>query len=270
MSRVLITGGTGDLGSKLVARLNPEHHTVRIMSRRPRPPNLAPSREWVRADLATGKGLAGAVRDVDVVVHAASKPYGRLRETDIDGTRRLIGAARQAGVSHLMYVSIVGVDRIPFFYYRAKLLVERIIAESGVPYSISRATQFHSFIDRVLHILNRTPVVLLLPDGGFVAQSIDAGDYADYLVPYIGETAAGRIPDAAGPKVMRAEEMARLWLRARGSRKPILRLPLIGASARAFREGHNTAPEHVAGAVTWEMWLARSYGPAHTGRRPES
>jgi uncharacterized protein YbjT (DUF2867 family) len=270
MTRVLITGGTGDLGSKLVARLRQEQqHMVRIMSRAARPPELDPATEWARADLATGEGIDEAVRDVGVIVHAASRPYDRLRETDVEGTRRLVEAARGAAVGHLLFISIVGVDSIPFFYYRAKLEIEGIVRDSGLPYTISRATQFHSFVDRILRELDRLPLLLFLPNGGFRAQSIDAGDYADYLIPYVGGAPAGRIPDAAGPQVMRSEEMARLWLRARRSRKRILTLHLPGATAAAFRQGYNTAPHRAVGTVTWEMWLARRYGAAQRALRPD-
>ena len=97
----------------------------------------------------TGEGLAAAVADVDVVIHAASDPRGDPA-ADEEGTRRLAAAARAAGVGHVVYVSIVGIDRIPFPYYARKLAAERALAASGQPYSILRATQFHSFVDFLL------------------------------------------------------------------------------------------------------------------------
>jgi uncharacterized protein YbjT (DUF2867 family) len=263
MTRILITGGTGYLGSRIAARLNPRMQTIRIMSRSPRPSTVDPSIEWAQADLATGKGIVEAVHDTQVIVHAATNSSMPLkkgwRETDILGTQRLVETARQAGVNHLLYISIVGVDRIPFSYYKVKVEVEQIVRESGVPYTISRATQFHSFIDRIFAALNRISLLLPVPSD-FLDQPMDGGDYADYLLPYITGTPAGRIPDAAGPQVMRADEMARMWLHAQGLRKPLVKLPLFGAAAEGFRQGYHTAPDRAVGAITWEAWLAQKYG----------
>jgi uncharacterized protein YbjT (DUF2867 family) len=271
MTRILITGGTGTLGSKLVARLNANRQTVRIMSRSTRPQSLDASIEWAQADLATGKGIAEAVHDTQVIVHAAtnsSNPMKGLRETDIRGTQRLAEAARLAGVNHLLYISIVGVERIPVFYYKVKVEAEQIVEASGVPYTISRATQFHSFIDQIFHALKRMPLLLPVPTD-FMDQPIDGGEYADYLHPYIMGTPAGRIPDAAGPQVMRMDEMARLWLRAQGLQKPIVNLPLFGAVAEGFRRGHHTAPDRAVGTTTWERWLAQQYGALNVYRTRE-
>src|SRR5215212_11133056 len=101
---VLVTGGTGSLGSRVVDRLYEASCDVRFLSRRKRP-------GAVRGDLLTGEDLEEAVDGADVVVHCASSP----RKTDVEGTERLLRAAARAGVSHLVFVSIVGVDRNPYF-----------------------------------------------------------------------------------------------------------------------------------------------------------
>jgi uncharacterized protein YbjT (DUF2867 family) len=253
MTRILITGGTGDLGSHLAQRLT--SHTVRIMSRSPK---SDPTKEWAQANLASGEGISEAVRGVDVIVHAATNPLKNFRETDIEGTRRLLDAAKKAGVAHFIYISIVGIERIPYFYYNMKVEVENMVKASGVPYSISRATQFHSFVDRILMMLDRFPLVLPHPTR-FQFQTIDTGEYADFLIPFITAPPAGMLPDAAGPRVMRLEDMARLWLQARGERKMRLPLPLPGKVAHGFRHGYNTAPHRAVGKLTWETWLAQKY-----------
>jgi uncharacterized protein YbjT (DUF2867 family) len=84
----------------------------------------------VRGDLLTGEGLARALKGVDVLIHCASSPR-KTCQTDVEGTGRLLEAASRAGVSHVVFVSIVGVDRNPYFpYYRAKLEAERIVERS--------------------------------------------------------------------------------------------------------------------------------------------
>src|SRR3990172_2973042 len=149
VTTILVTGGSGGLGSELVPRLA-AGHTVRILSRRPRPPSA--TTEWAQGELATGEGLAEAVAGVDMIVHAASSPFGKTRQVDVEGIRRLLPAAAPA-TPHLFYISIVGVDRIPFPYYRAKLAAEKLVEEPAVPYTILRATQFHTLIDRLLRNL---------------------------------------------------------------------------------------------------------------------
>src|SRR2546425_8312672 len=133
MPKVLITGGTGELGSELAPRLDRAGYEVRIMSRRRAPTDA--KYDWTTADLASGEGLAEAVVGVDLIAHCATSPF-RTKSTDVEGTRRLLEHARSAGTAHLFYISIVGIDRIPFPYYKHKLATEKLIEESGVPYSI--------------------------------------------------------------------------------------------------------------------------------------
>jgi nucleoside-diphosphate-sugar epimerase len=113
MTKVLVTGGAGMLGREVVKQLTATGSSVRIMSRKRQPPNVLPTAEWAQADLETGQGIADAVTGVDVVVHAASSPFKHTRQIDVDGTRFLLEQARVADVAHVIYISIVGSDRIP-------------------------------------------------------------------------------------------------------------------------------------------------------------
>src|SRR5207244_2439574 len=144
---ILVTGAAGHLGRDFVRIAAAAGHTIQALSRQPAP--AGGSLRWVTGDLSTGDGLAAAVDGMDAVVHAAGEPRNALA-VDVDGTRRLSDAAHQAGVSHFVFVSILGVDRIPAAYYRHKLAAERIVADSGVPFSILRASQFHYFVDMLL------------------------------------------------------------------------------------------------------------------------
>ena len=160
-NQILVTGGTGSLGSRVVNRLSEAGDKVRVMSRY-RHANT------IRGDLLTGEGLEEAVEGVSTIIHCASSSLRKTRQVDVDGTRRLLWAAERAGVSHLLFVSIVGVDRNPYFpYYRMKLETERIIEHSEVPWTILRATQFHRFVLRLIQTLDRLP-----HDGG--AQGLSA------------------------------------------------------------------------------------------------
>jgi len=260
--RILVTGGTGQLGRSLVAIARGEGIDVRILSRRPRPvdgpgPHTASGGdlEWTQADLATGEGLDGAVRGVGVIVHAATDPTN-ARTIDVPGTRRLVDAARAAGVEHLVYVSIVGVDRIPLDYYRAKLATEQIVGGGDVPFSIQRITQFHGFIDFLLGRLPRVPLILPVP-AGFKVQSIATEDAARALVALATGPPRGRAADLGGPEALRLSDAARSWARARGLRKVVVPVPVPGATARALRRGYNTVPERLGAGETWSEWLER-------------
>ncbi|MFD3759890.1 SDR family oxidoreductase [Streptomyces sp. NPDC058622] len=241
MSTILVTGGTGNLGSLVVARLRDRGHEVRVLSRRsPEHP----------VDLRDGGGLDAAVEGAEVVVHCASAPRGG----DERAAGHLIAAARQAGtVRNLVYVSIVGVDAVPFGYYRTKLKVERLVEESGLGFTILRATQFHDLVAQVVGAAARLPVVPL-PKGVRV-QPIAVGEVADRLAELAATTPSGRVPDMGGPEVRTLPELGRAYLAATGSRRPVVPLPLAGKAYAGFRRGGNLAPGHAVGRMTFAEYL---------------
>lgn len=257
MPRALITGGTGTLGRELAKRLAAAGFTVRIMSRRDRSPDDDPAFDWARALLGTGEGLAEAVAGADLIAHCASSPFRDSVNVDVRGTERLLQSAQEASVSHFLYISIVGIDRIPLGYYSRKLAAERLIEESGLPWSILRATQFHTLIDMQLRALLRFPIGLVPTDFRF--QPIDAGEVADRMAEYAGQGPSGRLPDIGGPEVHTLGELARQWAEARGLRRRVIRLPLPGRIAAGFRQGLNCVPDSSYGEVTWGDWLRAKY-----------
>jgi uncharacterized protein YbjT (DUF2867 family) len=260
--RILVTGGSGRLGTELVRRAVGEGHDVRVSSRRPRP--ASSEVEWVQADLRSGEDVARAVDGVEAIVHLASDPRP-FATVDVEGSRRLGAAARRAGVERLILVSIVGIDRIPLPYYQAKLGAEEVVRQSGVPYSILRAAQFHDFVDLLLGKAARVPKVLPVP-AGFQIQSIGTGDVAEKLLEVVISSPGGRLPDLFGPEAMPLARAARTWVRARGLQKRVVEVPIRGRSAAAFRKGFNTAPHRPGGRETWEDWLKRTHSPKKEGR----
>lgn len=260
MTNLLLTGGTGGLGRLLLPRLQSAGYQVRLLVRRP-PAKADPGVSYAVGDLATGAGLAEAVQGVEAILHAASSPVKETWSIDVEGTGRLLEAARAAQVDHFCYVSIVGVDRHPLPYYKAKWAAEQLVEQSGLPYTIQRATQFHSLLRGMLQRQANWPL-LLLPTG-FQFQPVDEGETAEHLVASLGRGAGGRLPDLAGPEVLTLGEIARAWLAARGKRSPILPLPVMGKIAAAFRTGVNTAPHRRVGQVTWGEYLQRHFA---TGR----
>jgi uncharacterized protein YbjT (DUF2867 family) len=192
------------------------------------------------------------------MVHCAGSSKG-----DEDKARHLVQAASRAGARHLVYISVVGADRIPvvsgvdramFGYFASKLAAERMVADSGLPWTTLRATQFYDLILMVARQMARLPVIPV--PAGFRFQPVDAGEVAARLAELALGRPAGLVPDMAGPKVYGAAELLRGYLRARRKRRLIVPVRLPGKAARALRAGANLAPERAAGRRTWEEFLA--------------
>ena len=248
MRTILVTGGTGTLGRPTVARLRGAGHDVRVLSRR-RGPGL------LTGDLTTGEGLREAVTGVDTVLHLATS----LGRRDVVQASNLVEAVRPSGVEHLVITSIVGVDRIPMPYYRAKLASERVVAESSIPYSVLRATQFFDLLDQIFTAQRFLPVVLA---PSVTLQPIAVEDVAEKLTEIVKAPAAGRLPDIGGPEQLTAPDLARRWKGARGSRRPVVPVRLPGKAFRAFAAGDALADGAPYGRRTFDQFLSTRFGSA--------
>lgn len=254
---ILVTGGTGTLGRLLVRRLLDADSNVRVLTRQQ--PGPIKGVDFVTADLGTAEGLDAAVRGIHTVVHLAGSPKG-----DEDKARHLVSAASQAGVRHLVYISVVGADRIPvtskldrsmFGYFESKLGAERAVMESGIPWTVLRATQFHDLVFMVLQQMAKLPVIPL--PSRMRVQPVEAAEVADRLAELALGDPAGLVPDIAGPKVYAASELMRSYLKANNRRRIILPIRLPGKAAHAMVKGANLAPERAVGQRTWEEFLRR-------------
>jgi uncharacterized protein YbjT (DUF2867 family) len=255
-SPILVTGGTGTLGRRLVPRLQQAGCDIRVLTRGSRADEDGV--RFLTGDLAAGEGIEQAVDGVATIVHCAGSNKG-----DEDKTRNLVRAASRTGAPHLVYISVVGADRIPiasavdramFGYFGSKLASERVVAESGLPWTTLRATQFHDLMLTVARALAKLPVVLVPAGSRF--QPVDADEVAARLVELALSEPAGLVPDLAGPRVYSTADLIRGYLRAIHRRRPILPVMLPGRAARAVRAGANLAPERAVGKRTWEEFLA--------------
>lgn len=249
---VLVTGATGVLGRSLVSPLQEDGYRVLAASRSP-PPDGDVS--WTTLDLVTGAGIETAVTEADIVLHAASDPFGDTTAVDERGTERLLAAAETAGLDRFVYVSIVGVDEIPYSYYQSKRRAELATEAADVPSTIVRSTQFHGFIAALLDRISRIPIWPLPTD--FEIQPIDSVEAAAAIVDHLD---SGGTIDIGGPEVRTVRALATAYRSVRELRRPIIRLPIPGAIAGAFRDGHALCPNDTVGTVTWEEWLQRQPG----------
>lgn len=245
MSTILVTGGTGNLGALVVTMLRDQGHEVRALSR---------SSTAYPVDLRDGSGLDAALAGVQVVVHCASSPRGG----DDVAAGHLIDAVRRAGtVTNLVYISIVGVDAVPFGYYRTKLRVERMLEESGLGVTILRTTQFHDLVAQVTASMAGLPLLPVVPlPKGVRVQPIAVEEVADRLAELAGPVPAGRVPDMGGPQVRTLEEWGRAYLAAKGSRRRVVGVPLAGRAYAGFRRGGILAPERAVGRITFGEFLS--------------
>jgi uncharacterized protein YbjT (DUF2867 family) len=255
-SPILVTGGTGTLGRHLVRRLRDAGCDVRVLSRHSRSSEAGV--EFVTGDLVSGEGVEAAVAGVGTVVHLAGSAKG-----DADKARSLVRPASRAGVRHLVYISVVGADRVPvvsavdramFGYFLSKLAAERVVSESGLPWTTLRATQFHDLLLTVAERLGKLPVIPVA--AGVRFQPVDADEVAARLVEFSLSEPAGLVPDMAGPRVYGMADLVRGYLRARHKRRLIVPVRLPGRAARAVCAGANLSPERAVGHRTWEDFLA--------------
>ncbi|PXY24981.1 nucleoside-diphosphate sugar epimerase [Prauserella coralliicola] len=247
---ILVTGGTGTLGRHVVRHLFDRGVPVRVASRRPAPAGPQPH-EWATVDYRSGAGLTAAVEGTSAVVHCATNMVRGEQEL----ARTVLAAAKDADCPHVVYISIVGVDRHPLPYYRGKLAAERVVADSGVGWTVLRATQFHDLVYRILSALARPPV-LVLPKGVRV-QPVDSGEVGARLAELATGSPCGRVPDLGGPEIRELADLARAYLDTFGRGRRIVNLPLAGRSYRPYREGLHLTPERSDGRITFEEFLAQ-------------
>lgn len=238
---IVVTGGTGTLGRVVVDLLAADGHDVRVVSRK--------SPTWP-IDLRAGEGLEAALTGAEVVVHCASSQSGG----DVEAARHLVAAAKATGVRHVVYISIVGIDVIPFGYYRSKLAVEEVVEESGVGWTVLRTTQFHDLLATLFGLLAKVPLVMPVPSLRF--QPVEVREVAARLADLAVAEPAGRVPDLGGPEVREAADLARAYLAARGRKRRIVPFRLPGKVFRALRSGSGMTPEHADGKGTFEDFLA--------------
>ncbi|MEN0136009.1 MAG: NAD(P)H-binding protein [Rhodococcus sp. (in: high G+C Gram-positive bacteria)] len=246
-SPILVTGGTGTLGRQVVPLLRAAGRDVRVFSRHGREPGDGV--DYLTGDLFEGKGIAPALDGVETVLHLAGGAKG-----DEVATRNLVEAASRTGVQHVVYISVIGADRVPLGWFTSKLAAERAVADSGLPWTTLRAAQFHDLVLSMLQKMAKLPVIPV--PGGLRFQPVDSGEVAARLVELTLGAAAGLVPDLPGPTVYGMGDLTRGYLRATGRHRLTMPVRMPGKAGRAYRDGVNLSFEAPTGKRTWEDFLA--------------
>ncbi len=242
--KLAVAGGTGVVGRHVVRAARERGHDVVVVSRS----------EGV--DLRSGSGLAGALEGVDVVVDTANAATMQRAEGTAwftETTRHLQSIGAERGVSRLVTLSIVGLERVPIGYYQAKLAQEATATAGPLPVTIVRATQFHEFAAQVLSRA-RTGPVAFVPH--MRIQPVAARALAEVLVDVADQPAGDATVEVAGPQVDDLVALARATVRRRGRHVAVLPLRVPGAAGRAMRSGGQLpGPGARIVGPTFEAWL---------------
>jgi uncharacterized protein YbjT (DUF2867 family) len=209
--KIVVIGGNGLIGTKVVARLRQQGHDVTAAS---------PSSG---VNTVTGEGLANVVAGAQVVVDVANSPSFEDRpamEFFEQGGRHLLAAEATAGVQHHVALSVVGTDRLQQSgYFRAKQVQENLIKASGIPYTIVRATQFMEFLDGIVVMSTAGDVVRLSPAG---IQPIAAEDVAQAMTDAaVGKPLNGTF-ETAGPARFSLSELIQRYLTKKGDPRQVV------------------------------------------------
>ena len=209
--KLVIIGGTGLIGSKLVARVREQGH------------DAVPASPNTGVNTITGEGLAEVLRGASVVVDVSNSPSfeaSAVMEFFTTSTRNLLAAEQSAGVTHHVALSVVGTERLPDSgYFRAKVAQEQLIRESPVPYSIVLATQFFEFLKSIADAATTGSTVRVAP---VFIQPMAADDVADAVARVAVDTPLNSMVEIAGPERFRLDELIRLALRARQDPREVI------------------------------------------------
>jgi uncharacterized protein YbjT (DUF2867 family) len=246
--RVVVIGGTGLIGSKVVAILREGGHEA------------VPASPSTGVDTITGKGLAGVMTGADVVVDVSNAPVwddDAVREFFTVSTRNLLAAERDAGVAHHLAVTIVGADLLPDSgYLRAKVAQEAEIDTGGVPHTILRATQFFEFLPQIAEAGAEGETVRLSTG---LMQLVTADDVAATVAELAtGAPVNGRI-ELGGPEALGIDAWARRLFAATGDERTVVSDPHARYYGTELKAGELTPGDAARiGATDFDTWFAKS------------
>jgi uncharacterized protein YbjT (DUF2867 family) len=243
--KIVVIGGSGRIGSTLVKKLREHGHET-----------VAASRDS-GVNTLTGEGLAEALRGASVVVDVSNSPSfedAAVLKFFETSTRNLLAAEAEAGVGHHVVLSVVGTERLSESgYFRAKIVQEKLIKESSIPYTIVRATQFFEFVKSIADAATEGSKVRLAP---VLIQPMAADDVADAVARIaLGGPVNGTV-EVAGPQQFRLDELIRRVFSARNDPREVVPYPQARYFGAVLSERTLVPGDHARLGVThFEDWL---------------
>jgi uncharacterized protein YbjT (DUF2867 family) len=260
--KIIVIGGTGLIGSKVVEKLKQQGHEAIAAA-----PNTG-------VDTITGKGLADALAGADVVVDVSNSPSiedGAAMDFFQTSSRNLIAAEQNAGVRHHLALSVVGTDRLQDSgYFRAKLAQEQLIAASPVPYTLVHATQFFEFIRSIANVSTRGGSVRVPP---IRFQPIAAEDVAAAIAEAALRGPADGMMEIGGPEIFGLDDAVRRVLEYDHDPREVIADPSAPYyGVEVTDETLVPGPGARLGSTTLDWWLAHVPAPprpSEAARAPE-
>jgi uncharacterized protein YbjT (DUF2867 family) len=255
--KIAVIGGSGLIGTKLVKTLRQHGHEV------------TPASPSSGVNTVTGRGLAAALAGIQVVVDVANSPSfedQEVLEFFEKSSRNLLAAEAKAGVEHHVALSVVGAERLlAGGYFRAKLAQETLIKESGVPYTIIRATQFFESIDSIAKSAGDGETIRLAPA---MMRPIVSDDVAFALAEVAVRKAINGTIELAGPELIRQDELVRRFLRSRrDARKVVADAEALYLGAVLDDQSLTPGVNPRIGRTYFQDWLKASLRHAPTPAR---
>ena len=219
--KIIVIGGTGLIGSKLVAILKQRGHEAVAAS-----PNTG-------VDTMSGKGLDQALNGADIVVDVANSPSfadDAVMDFFTTSGRNLLAAAKKAGIRHHVALSVVGTERLAASgYFRGKIAQEALIRDSGLPYTIVHSTQFFEFLGGIAASAGDGDTIRLSPA---YIQAISSSDVALAMADYTLGAPHNGVVEIAGPERVRLSDLVQHYLRAKNDPRQVVadvHAPYFGA-----------------------------------------
>ncbi|CAF1381512.1 unnamed protein product [Adineta steineri] len=267
MSKILITGGTGVLGRAIseIFRSNQTNFIVGSRNQNTKTYNNMNfnsnlDSKWVYLDLLKNEGFNKCLdNDIDTILHIATVNMQKIngQPGDIILTKNLLNFIEKKNIKHFVYISVVGIDKIPFSYYKGKLECEHLIKTSSIPYTILRSTNFHDFVDAAVSEFLQRPIRII--PKSLKAQPIQVEAVAMELNKIIQGSPLNTTYDIGGKSVYNMKEILDSLMKAHHENKLVINMPAMGKILKGFAKGYNTCNNIQLSSNTWEEYLSKKY-----------